>query len=234
MILGAALMASAQSPAYNDLLFNYVDGKYEDCVYRAERYMDKDATKRDPLPYLYASKCYHEMSKLERFTQDPEFKYAARDALKYAVKYRKKDKELVHFAQHADYWSELSRTAYQVGLYLIDAKAYSKAKRQFDRMVGYDPTNAGAWQMLALVQLQMNLQRDAAISLKRYDEALAAIDDVQKLPKDQQALLRESMVRHAEFCMAQGDRSKARAILAKGKDDFMSNAEFRSLFEMLG
>lgn len=27
MILGAALMASAQSPAYNDLLFNYVDGK---------------------------------------------------------------------------------------------------------------------------------------------------------------------------------------------------------------
>lgn len=230
----AALAASAQAPNYDDLLFDYVDGKYEDCVRRAERYMDKEATKRDPLPYLYASKCYHEMSKSERFTQDPEYKYAARDALKYAVKYRKKDKALVHFAFHEEFWSELSTSAYQTGIYYLDNKDYSKAKRQFDRIVGYDPANAGAWQLLALVQMRMNLQRDAVISLQRYDEALAAIEDVQKLPKDQQVLLRESMVRHAEFCMEKGDRTRARAILAKGKDEFMGNAEFRSLFESLG
>lgn len=234
MILCAALAASAQSPSFNDILFDYVDGNYEDCVRRAERYMVRESTKRDPLPYLYASKCFHEMSKLDRYISQPEYKYAARDALKYAVKYRKKDKGLIHFKHHEEYWGELSTVAYQTGLFHLDEKAYSKAKRQFERMVGYDPANAGAWQMLALVQLKMNLQRDAAISMKHYEEALAAIDDVQELPKDKRVLLRESMVRHAEFCMAKGDRSKARSILAKGKDDFMGNVEFRSLFEMLG
>ena len=68
------------------------------------------------------------------------------------------------------------------GFYYMDTKSFSKAKRQFQRMVGYDPANAGAWQMLALAQAKMNLQRDFAESLKKYEEALAAIPDMDRLP----------------------------------------------------
>ena len=42
----------AQSPDYNDLMFSYVDGDYEKCVWKAMRYIDRDATRRDPLPHL--------------------------------------------------------------------------------------------------------------------------------------------------------------------------------------
>ena len=225
-----ALPSTAQRGVYDDLLILYVDEDYEKCIDKAERYTDKDETRRDALPFLYLSMCYHEMSKQEKYTSQPDYKYAERDALKYAVKYRKKDKNLEFFNNYEDYWAELNTVAMDGGFYYMDTQGYSKAKRQFQRMVGYDPMNAGAWQMLALSQFKMNLQRDATESLKHYDEALAGITDMDRLAKDKQRLLRTSMIRAAEYYMEKGERDKARLVLEPGKDLFMGNAEFKSLY----
>lgn len=227
------LPSTAQKGVYDDLLVLYVDEEYEKCIFKADRYTQKDDTRRDALPFLYLSMCYHEMSKLEKFTSMDEYKYASRDALKYAVKYRKKDKNLEFFRNYEDYWAELNTVAMDGGFYYMDTKSFSKAKRQFQRMVGYDPANAGAWQMLALAQAKMNLQRDFAESLKKYEEALAAIPDMDRLPEDQKRLLRTSMIRTAEHYLEKGMRDKASATLEPGKDQFMENPEFKSLYDTL-
>ena len=223
----------AQDHVYDDLLVMYVDEDYEKCIWKAGRYMEKDDTRRDALPYLYASMCYHEMSKLDKYTADPEYKNAHRDALKYAVKFRKKDKNNEFVNNYEDYWTELNTTAMGAGLAHLDLGEYSKAKREFDRMTGYQPENAGAWQMLAITQLNMRLARDAAESMKSFREADAAIPDISRLPVDQKRILRESLIRYADHLADAGMRDSARTVVGLGEDYFSENPEFKALVKDL-
>lgn len=238
-LLALILLALASSPitaqdhVYDDLLVLYIDEDYEKCINKAERYMEKDETRRDPLPYLYASMCYHEMSKLEEYTSDPEFKNAHRDALKYAEKFRKKDKQNAYFANYEDYWSELNTSAMGAGLAHLDLEEFSKAKREFDRMTGYQPENAGAWQLLALAQLKMRLAREAKESMAAFNKAYTAIEDMEKLPADERRLLREGLVRYADYLTEAGMRDSARTVVGLGEEHFSENPEFKALLKEL-
>lgn len=233
LLLFPNLHAIAQEKPYDDLLILYVDEDYEQCVSKAERYVDRDATHRDALPYLYASMCYFEMSRISKYQEMDEYKHADREALKWAAKYRRKDKDLVYFANFEDYWSRLNTVAQEVGFNYLDEKAYSKAKSQFQRMTRYNPENAGAWQMLALAQSRMNSKRDAAESLKEFRKTLDAIPDVAHLPKDQRELLREGLIRNAEQLESTGRLDSARTTMDLGKAHFLENAEYKALYEEL-
>ena len=49
-LLLSATASFAQNHVYEDLLVMYVDEQYEKCLYKADRYIEKDETRRDPLP----------------------------------------------------------------------------------------------------------------------------------------------------------------------------------------
>lgn len=223
----------AQSKPYDDLLVLYVDEHYEKCVDKAERYVDKKDSHRDPLPYLYASMCYFEMSKIPKYQEMDEYKRAGRDALKWAAKYRRKDKNMEFFANYEDYWSELNTVAQEIGMNYLDEKSFSKAKSQFQRMTRYNPENPGAWAMLALTQKKMKAKRDAKESTEKFHEALKAVPDVEHLPLDQRKLLQQSLVRTAEDQEKRGDRGAARATMDLGKQYFMEDPEFKSFYREL-
>ena len=227
------LHVSAQSKPYDDLLVLYVDEDYQKCVYKAERYVERNATRRDALPYLYASMCYFEMSKIAKYQEMDEYKHAGRDALKWAAKYRRKDKNMEFFADYEDYWSELNTVSQEIGMNFLDEGSFSKAKSQFQRMTRYNPENPGAWAMLALAQQKMKSTRDAQDNTKKFHEVLDAIPNVARLPKDERILLRESLVRTAMYLEDQGELSEARKVIDLGKDYFMENPEFKSLYEVL-
>ncbi|MBZ0207190.1 MAG: hypothetical protein K8H89_12755 [Flavobacteriales bacterium] len=227
------LPASAQGKPYDDLLVLYVDEDYEKCVYKAERYVDRKDSHRDALPYLYASMCYFEMSKIPKYQEMDEYKRADRDALKWAAKYRRKDKNMEFFADFEDYWSELNTVAQEVGMNFLDEKSYSKAKSQFQRMTRYNPENPGAWAMLALTQKKMKAARDAKESTEKFHEALNAVPVVDRLPLDQRKLLLEGLVRTAEDQEKSGDLTAAKATMDLGEGYFMENPEFKALYQEL-
>ena len=76
---------------YENLLVLYVNEDYKNCFNKSLKYTVKDKTKKDPLPYLFASKASYEMSQDHKYTE--EFPKARKTALSYAAKYRKKDKK---------------------------------------------------------------------------------------------------------------------------------------------
>lgn len=226
-MLFAVLPAAGQE--YEDLLVLYVDEDYEKCIAKAERYTEKDKTRRDPLPYLFLSMCYFEISKMDEYTSQREWRYAERDALRHAKRYRRKDRDLAYFGTFEDYWSELNTMAYETGIMLMDQGEWSKARRRFDKIVGYHPENAGAWPMLALCEMKLNMRRDARESMEHFREAYAAIPDIDRLPVDQRRLLRTSLIRYAEHMDGRQMRDSARVVLDLGKAHFMEDAEFKSL-----
>jgi len=232
-IIAASLFAHAQKHVYEDLLILYIDEEYEKCIAKAERYAEKPETRRDPLPFLYMSMSYHEMSKLEKYYTQHEYRFADRDALKYAVRFRKKDKDLEYFNNYEDFWMELNTKAMESGINHYQMGDYSKARRIFDRMVAYQPENAGAWRLRALCQERMRLVRDAELSRKEFAKAYEAIPDIQRLPADQRKLLRTALIMDAEYMIENGKAAEARELLALGEDSFMENAEFKALHKEL-
>src|SRR5690606_17104189 len=122
------------------------------------------------------------------FTSMPEYKNADRDALKYAVRFRKKDKDLAFFDAHEDYWRELNTYAMDAGQHWYDLGNYSKARMIFTRMTDYDPDNPGAWQMLALCQSKTRMLKEAELSMMKFHEALAKAEaedpELRTLAKD--------------------------------------------------
>lgn len=236
LIAATALLASvslqAQKHVYEDLLVLYVDEKYEKCMEKALTYTENDATKKDPLPFLYVSMCNYEMSKVEKYAVD--YPKAGRDALKWAEKYRKKDKNKEFFNNYEDYWSSLNTMAGESGENLIDdPKGLSKAKANFDAMTGYYPENPGPWLMLAVVQYKSNLAKEGDLSVAAFDKAIAEAGDIKSLPKDQQKLLKNALIRYADHLVDKGDRSKARKYAEIGKDAFMEEPDFKGLWESL-
>ncbi|MBX2973500.1 MAG: hypothetical protein KF797_10385 [Flavobacteriales bacterium] len=236
LIAAAALLASvsvqAQKHVYEDLLVMYVDEKYEKCMEKALNYTENDATKKDALPFLYVSMCNYEMSKIEKYAKD--YPKAANDALKWAGKYRKKDKDKEFFNNYEDYWASLNTMAGETGENLIeDPKGLSKAKANFSAMTVYYPENPGPWLMLAIVQYKSNLPKEGDLSVAAFDKAIAAAGDIKTLPKDQQKLLKNALIRYADHLVDKGDRSKARKYAEIGKDAFMEEPDFKGLWETL-
>ncbi len=223
----------AQAKPYDDLLVKYVDEKYEDCLAKAERYTLADKTKRDALPYLYMSMCLFEMSKIPKYQAMEEYKKADRDALKWAEKYRKKDKEKEFFNNYEDYWGQLNTMAQEGGLndFESGAKGISKAKRVFDSMTSYYPENPGAWLMLALTDFNTNLAKEGDVAIGKYKEALEAAGGVDKLPEDQKKLMKSGLIHYAEYLDSKGDKSGAKAAMEPGKDVFKDDAEFKGAYE---
>lgn len=227
-----ATRAQAQTKPYDDLLVKYVDEKYEDCVYKAERYTENDKTKKDALPYLYVSMCLYEMSKIPKYQGMADYKHADRDALKWAEKYRKKDKDLEFFHNYDDFWSSLNTMAQESGmnLYEAGAKDIPKAKRYFESMTRYYPENPGAWLMLALTQYTTNQAKEGDASMAKYKAALEAAGGIGNLPEDQKKLMKSALIHDAEYLDGKGDKSGAKAAMETGKEFFMDDAEFKAAY----
>jgi hypothetical protein len=222
----------AQKHVYEDLLVLYVDEKYEKCIAKAEGYTENDATKRDALPFLYISMCYHEMSKVEKYQAD--YPKAAREALKWAEKYRRKDKDGQFWGNYEDYWMSLNTQALDEGENALeDPKGLTRAKQTFTSMTKYHPENPGPWLLLAVTLYKSNLAKDGDLSVKEFDKALAAAGNVKTLPSDQRKALKVALIRYADYMVEKGNKDQARKYAALGKDYFMEEADFKGLYESL-
>ena len=226
----ASVSVQAQKHVYDDLLVLYVDEKFDKCIYKAENYTLNDATKKDPLPFLYMSMCFYEMSKLEKYQAD--YPKAGRDALKYAEKFRKKDKENEFFGNYEDYWANLNTTAMQEGEALMDdPKGLSKSKQVWSSMTVYYPENPGPWLMLAITQYKANSTKEGDLSVKEFDKRVAEAGDLSRLPEDQRKLLKNALIRYSDFMTEKGQRDQGRKYLSLGKDHFMDQPDFKAAYE---
>lgn len=226
------LNAQAQKHVYEDLLVMFVDEKYEKVIEKALGYTESESTKKDALPFLYVSMSYFEMAKDEKFQTD--YPKASKDALKFAEKYRKKDKENEFFNNYADYWAELNTKAAEEGEnWLDDPKGLSKAKSIFDAMTGYYPENPGPWLLLSITQYRSNLAKEGDASVKMFDKALADAGDINTLPPDQKKLLKNAIIRYTDYQDSVGMKSSAKKYVEMGKDYFMDSPDFKGLYESM-
>lgn len=213
---------------YEDLLKLFVDDKFEKCLYKAEGYTLDEKTKKDPLPYLYMSRCYFEMSKRDEFRE--KYPNAFKDAMKYASKYGSKDKEKQFAAEFEDYFGALRMAAIAEAETMMETNKASKAKQIYDNLLDLDPNDAGA-------QLSLGLAFQAAKSKKESEDAFKkakAILSEKKASttKEQLILLKDAITKHAT-ALASSSKEAAREWLELGMEYFPEDKEYKLTYDTI-
>lgn len=210
---------------YEDLRVLYMDQKYEKLISKAEHYVENDKTRKDAAPYLYLSKAYFEMSQNEEYAEKYPPDKAFRDALKWASKYRRKDKEGVLFKENDFYFQELKKSAIEEAGGLMSDQKYSRAKRYYDGICDFDPNNAGAWLMLGYCQLQMRATQEAKMAYTEAGKVLST-QPMESLNSTDLKLLREGVLNYADVLVNDGMRDSAKTVLDLAKPALDGDSEF--------
>jgi len=115
----------------------YNEGKYENCLLKADGLSYKEDYSKDPEPYLYISMCFYQLSMSEDPDIKEDYKDAFKDAVKNAAKFVKKDKKDELYSQNIEFINLLKEGQVKRIKNDFDKKIYSKAavsSKMYDRL----------------------------------------------------------------------------------------------------
>jgi len=216
---------------YNDLLFLLVDAKYDKLLYKSMGYIEDEDTRKDPLPYLYTSMCYFEMSKLEEY--DEEFPRAFKDAVKYCVKYRKKDASGFYVEENAEYIDDLKLQTFEIADNYSQIGKASKAKSFYKDLVGIDPNDWGAWLLKGVSESELNMTADAKISLETGVKGIESVESIDSYLRGQRTLFKMGIISYGEYLKESGKLSEAKEIMGIGNKFLKDDNEFKIAYDAI-
>ena len=211
---------------YKDLLSLFVDHKYPALLNKAENYTQGDDTKKDPLPYLYISMALYEMSKIEKYTKQEEYKNAFKDAMKYCSKYAAKDKEKIYVEEFPDFFINIRKDITVEGDLFYEQQKFTKAKLYYDCLIDVEPSDAGAHLMLALCFAHAKAVKDSDTEFAKAKELLSSHtystrnDEIKKL-------LKNSLILYANELGDASDKKKAAEWMGYANELFADDPEWQ-------
>ncbi len=213
---------------YKDLLTMFVGEKYEKCLYKAEGYTIDEKTKKDPLPYLFMSRCFYEMSKRDEYKV--KYPNAFKDAMKYISKYGSKDKEKKYLAEYEDYFGQIRAAAIAEAETMMDTQKYSKAKQLYDQLLDIDPNDAGAQLMMGIVFNLLKAKKESEVAIGKAKVILS--EKKAGTTKEQLGLLKYALTMHATN-LAGTSKDAAKEWLDWGMEYFPEDKEYKVTYDTI-
>lgn len=222
--------ASSQDDQYKDLLFMIIDGDLEKAAKKAEAYTDKEKTDDDPMPYLYASMAYFEMSKDEKYQED--YPRAFRDAIKFAYKFRRKDKELTYFPQHRDYINELKAEIMREARMNYESEDYRRSTTYTKYISRIDPADISALLLKGVAEAK---GRNAYQSKLTFEEAakLLAEFNPEDLTREEKENLKFALIEYSQYMQDEGNTAAALEFLDAASPVYAEDKEFNLVYDQL-
>ncbi|MEZ4800541.1 MAG: hypothetical protein R2809_12385 [Flavobacteriales bacterium] len=228
---GSTFIASAQGGDYQDLLTLFVDEKYDKVVQKAVKYNEDDKTKKDALPYLFASMSYFEMSRNDKWTAKvPDaYKYC----LKYIKSYAKYDPQKEFRADYEDFFADLRKSIIADGELMLDQQKYTKAKSSYSYLLNIEPNDAGAEIYLGMTFVAMKQKKDALASFERAKQLLTektASTETTEITN----LLKNALITYSNQLAENGGKAEAKEWLELGLEMFKDDKEYKITYETIG
>lgn len=218
---------------FDDLLMWMVDGKFEKVLYKAIRYTENDKTSKEPLPYVFMSMAFFKISETSDAELLEDYPGALKNALKYASKFVKKDREKNHYSAYTAYFNDLRRATMNEAEMFVDNEKFTKAKSYYKYLYTLDREDPGAWLMYGTVLWKNNSKRDAQESWAKAMEILTSYGG-KGLEEVQVDLLKYGVIYTAEMLSDLGDRSGAFNWLDITNDLFSDDREMQAVRRSMG
>ena len=207
------------------------------CLYKAIRYTEDDEQKKHPMPYFYMSKAYLSIHKSDdadlREAYEVDKLKALKNALKYASKFVKKDREKDYVPSEQEFIEELRKETLVAAETEIDNGKYTKAKGYYKYLTALDEEDPGAWLMFGTVYLTLKARRDAEVC---WEKAKNLILDQQGrgLTEGQNELLQFAFVFTIEKLNELGDQATMREYITLGEELLGNDREFQAVKRSVG
>lgn len=213
---------------YMDLLVLYVDGDYEKCLKKSGKYMDKDDSKKDPLPYLYSSMSYYEISRDHKYVE--HYPNAYKECLNYLSKYRKKDKAYAYKKEAETFIEKIKfEVAEEIENYIMSGteKDYRKSKSLLKKLKKIDPEDVGVQLLLGVHFVKSKDKSSGKVEIK---EALDRLEnfhtecDFNEMTASQQYFFKEALIAYYNY-RSKNYPEEAKEVLLLGLPYFNSENE---------
>lgn len=221
-------LVAQDNKEYEGLWVLYIDEDYKKLVKKAKGITENDKTKKEPMPYLFMSMGYFEISKKEDLSED--YPKAFKDAMKYAGKWRKKDKKGTFVYDNKDYIADLREAGMEVAEGYLEDGSFSKAKGYYKYMTQFDPECPGSWLMYSFALKKMNDFSGRQLAWDNYETKLG---EISRLGTEQQRLLKYGLIIYSEELYEEGKRSEARTLLKVGAEFYAEDNEYKIVMEDL-
>lgn len=208
---------------YDDFRVMLMDEEYEKLVKKSVAITENDKRRREPMPYLFAAMAYFEISKDEKFDEDHPKAFDL--SLKYAGKYRQKDKGGDYVDANKDFIDELRGSAMEVGENYVEEENWSKAKRYYKYITKFDPTDPGAWLMRGYTEIKGNDRTGAKNSFEKYNSI--GLDNFNDYDSDQQRLVKYGIITYSEHLFQNGMRDSCTNMMNAGNRYLGEDTEFQ-------
>ncbi|MBI2257623.1 MAG: hypothetical protein HYU67_01855 [Flavobacteriia bacterium] len=219
----------SQPPQFDDLLILFADGNYPKLIRESIKYSEKDATKGDPLVYLYLAKGYYKISFVA--DRDEEYKNAFKDCLGAIGKCIGKDKDGKIREEHHEFISQLKQTLLETIINDIDAKDYRKASGWANKVYKVSPNDIGAKYLEGACKYQSGDKGGANAFWKEADKLFTGIKDFSTMTPEDKELLKLGIYETAQCYMAMRQAEKAKTLVNKFSKHFEGDASFKEKFE---
>lgn len=227
--LFCSYIVKAQPPTYDDLLILFADENYDKLLKKAEKYTDKDDTKKDAIPYVFISRANFEISKNAELLED--YPKAWKDAVKYAGKAMRKDKDGSTFEEYRDYFSDLKKVLVEeMENYLIDSD-YKKAERSVKYIIKIQEEDLGAQYMMAYLKT-VNGDIGGAREYKlAAEKIMEQTSNVSEMRSEDLRLLKLGLMYYALHMKEKGRMDEAKQIINKGYQWFENEPAYAKAYD---
>lgn len=224
-----SFMVNAQPPTYDDLLILFADEDYSKLLKKAERYTQKDDTKRDAIPYIFMSRANFEISKDAELMED--YPKAFKDAVKYAAKGLRKDREGIVYEEFRDYFSDLKKVLVEELENFLIEQEYKRAENTLKQIQFLDEDDIGANFMMAYVKNMNGDISGAREYLINGNKKLDETTDLTGYRTEDLRLLKLGLMNYAMYAHEKGYTDEAKKIINKGYQWFENEPEYVKAYD---
>lgn len=182
-IFSFSLIFSGQSQVvnsdYQKLFDHYMLDEYEDCLKKANKFIDKDKHHRSPEPYIYAARAHMGLSEEEGDfdTRVDHIKSAVKLAGKYARYRDKMDDPSPYNELYSIDLEEIKKASFEIAFYYLQENRARKGNyyvRKVYKMQENDPM------VKVLAGIAKMSQRNFRMGTPMFEEGMAALKDQEK------------------------------------------------------
>lgn len=227
--------AQVKGGQHSKLFDLYAMEKYEDCAFKAENMVMNEKYKKDPEPLLYLSMCMLKISKMDSSELDQQYKDPLKESLKYAKKFRAKDKDSSMYMQNLLFFDELKVVAIYHANSLYNQNQYGKAGAFLTMINAFDNDDNNVRFMKGVCDV---LAKNAAEGSKNINDAMKGLilsrgDSAFKPDNTSEPLLAEAMIIYADYLSKNKMEDSAKATMSAAKNFFPDNWEVKNQYNLL-
>lgn len=214
---------------YQDLLILKADQNWEKLIKKAEKYTEKDDTKKDAEPYYYLAVGYYNISFVS--DRDEEYDNAFKDALSAIGKFMRKDKDGSVFEKHREFFSEVKQYLVEMIRNEIEVGSYRKAFAWVVKMYKFDRDEIGANFLEGAIRYHRGDKTTARNKWKGAVELLDNLESTSDWLKEDYEMLKIGVMETAKIYVQMKQEDKAKELLDKVAPWFEDDSDFQAQYD---